>query len=94
MISLIKHCKLILTDSGGLQKEAFFFDKFCITLREETEWTELVENGYNFICGTSKFKINTTFNSLLNQKFPLKLNLYGNGLASTLIVNELLQEFN
>ena len=42
------------TDSGGLQKEAYFFRKQCLTLREETEWLELIENDFNQICGSDK----------------------------------------
>lgn len=51
MVYLLKHCSLVATDSGGLQKEAYFFKKYCITLRTETEWTELVEQGANIITG-------------------------------------------
>ena len=43
MIWLIQNCSLVITDSGGLQKEAYFFDKCCLTTRTETEWVELVE---------------------------------------------------
>lgn len=51
MIWLLQHCALVVTDSGGLQKEAFFFKKYCITLREQTEWTELIESGVNKLVG-------------------------------------------
>ena len=57
MISLIKSSKTILTDSGGLQKEAFFFKKPCITLREETEWKELLEGRFNVLAGHDYNKI-------------------------------------
>ncbi len=52
MISLLKNCEMVLTDSGGVQKEAFFFQKQCITMREQTEWVELVENGFNTLTGS------------------------------------------
>ncbi len=52
MILLLKHCKKVLTDSGGLQKEAYFLRKQCVTLRDETEWTETLENNWNFVVGT------------------------------------------
>ncbi|MDH5400376.1 MAG: UDP-N-acetylglucosamine 2-epimerase (non-hydrolyzing) [Cyclobacteriaceae bacterium] len=51
MVSLINHSMLVMTDSGGLQKEAFFARKYCITLREETEWVELVNGGFNKTVG-------------------------------------------
>ena len=49
MLWLLKHCNSVITDSGGLQKEAYFFSKPCITLREQTEWVELVESGVNML---------------------------------------------
>lgn len=49
MIELLKRCSLVITDSGGLQKEAYFFKKPCVTLRNETEWVELLDNGF-FLC--------------------------------------------
>ena len=52
MIALEKASRFILTDSGGIQKEAFFFGTPCITMREETEWKETVELGMNILCGT------------------------------------------
>jgi len=69
MLQLISNCKLVLTDRGGLQKEAYFFNKFCITLRDETEWVELVTNGYNFIVGADMEKIITKSSELLNCTF-------------------------
>jgi len=87
MIWLIDHCKFIATDSGGLQKEAYFMKKYCITLREETEWTELVSSGWNILVGSDKEKIRGAF---IN---PLTLtqsnNIYGTGDSSTLIVNKI-----
>ena len=49
MMSLQSNCKLVITDSGGVQKEAFLNGKYCVTVRNETEWVELVENGFNFL---------------------------------------------
>jgi UDP-GlcNAc3NAcA epimerase len=81
MISLLKDCALVITDSGGLQKEAYFFGKFCITTREQTEWVELVENGYNTISGTNSNTILKSAQLALTASFPEKMNLYGNGKA-------------
>jgi UDP-N-acetylglucosamine 2-epimerase len=57
LIGLLDRCAMVLTDSGGLQKEAFWAGKPCITLRDETEWTELVETGWNVLTGASRQKI-------------------------------------
>jgi len=91
MIMLLKHCSLVLTDSGGLQKEAFFFEKFCITMREQTEWVELVNHGYNFIAGSETEKIISLVKDKLKAAFPPRLNLYGNGQASKNICEALVQ---
>jgi UDP-GlcNAc3NAcA epimerase len=88
MVFLLKNCQLVMTDSGGLQKEAFFFEKPCITLRDETEWVELVENGFNQTVGAEKNKIVKAF---IEQKYDLNfnVNLYGGGKASALIIDSL-----
>ncbi len=89
MIYLVKSCKLVVTDSGGLQKEAFFFNKFCLTAREETEWTELTENRFNFLVGTQTDKLITLFEQIINMDFPPTMFLFGKGNAGGLIVEEL-----
>ncbi len=90
MIELLKNCALVMTDSGGLQKEAFFFRKHCVTLRKETEWVELVKHGYNLLSGTNERNIFAAFNRMLQAKSNFKMNLYGNGKASAKIVRYLL----
>ncbi len=89
MVYMLKSCKLVMTDSGGLQKEAFFFAKPCITLRDETEWVELVENGFNTVVGADKNKIIKAFDSQ-NYKIDFRKDLYGKGKASQNIVKELI----
>jgi UDP-GlcNAc3NAcA epimerase len=87
MIELLKKCSLVMTDSGGLQKEAYFFKKNCITLRDQTEWTELVEGGYNQLTGADEIKIMNAFSSMLNLKNSFTNKLYGDGNASTRIAS-------
>jgi len=90
MIQLIKHSLFVITDSGGLQKEAYFYGKYCITVRDQTEWIELVENGYNFLTGANKEHIISAFNALMRQKpVDFSKQLYGDGKASRKIVNAL-----
>jgi len=93
MVWLIDNCKLVMTDSGGLQKEAFFFEKPCITLRDETEWVELIENGFNTLVGAKKEKIIQAYNieKQTTDDRNYKQNLYGGGQASENIINELFQ---
>ena len=91
MVWLIDNCSLVMTDSGGLQKEAYFFNKPCITLRDETEWIELVEIGVNQLVGAD-------FNMIIDaykQSRQLAIEnmgeaLYGGGMASENIVLDLL----
>jgi UDP-GlcNAc3NAcA epimerase len=92
MVWLIDNCDFVMTDSGGLQKEAYFFEKQCITLRDETEWVELVECEVNTLVGADKEKIIEAYknNSEFNKENS-KLNLYGGGNASKRIIEELLK---
>jgi UDP-GlcNAc3NAcA epimerase len=96
MIWLLDNCDLVMTDSGGLQKEAYFFSVPCITMRDETEWVELVDFNVNTLTGADKSKILAAYNEVT--KNPLNgnsgpkfdTNLYGDGHASQKIVRELL----
>jgi len=91
MIELLKHCSFVITDSGGLQKEAFFFKKHCLVIRDETEWTELVDLGYNFIVGTQTQNIVEKALQLKESKVSFDAKPYGNGDASVKIVEALQQ---
>ena len=93
ILSLLKNCRLVITDSGGMQKEAYFFGKYCLTLRDETEWVELTEQGYNTLVGVDEKKITDAFQLRLNEPFVNKQSLYGDGNASqkiTWIIREFL----
>ncbi|MFW5752263.1 MAG: UDP-N-acetylglucosamine 2-epimerase, partial [bacterium] len=92
MVYLLRNCSMVMTDSGGLQKEAFFFKKPCITLRDETEWVELVENRFNVLGGADSEVIIEKYNmagSLFSDNYDI--DLYGNGMASERIVSQLLK---
>lgn len=86
MLYLLNQCQLVMTDSGGLQKEAYFSKKYCITLREETEWVELVDNGVNKLVGASEDKIIKAFNEAKQLKPKFENHFYGDGRASFKII--------
>lgn len=93
MLILLTNCQLVITDSGGLQKEAFFTKKFCVTVRDSTEWTELVENGFNILAGSNSEKIISSVNHFLNKKTDFSKNLYGDGNAGRIIASSILENF-
>ena len=77
MLNLESACTAILTDSGGVQKEAYFFKKPCITMRDSTEWVELVSSGWNTLSGADTKKI---INAVKNIHIPCEYpDLYGDG---------------
>ena len=85
MIALAKHARAVLTDSGGLQKEAYWLGVPCVTLREETEWVETVAAGWNVLCGADRDRILHAASSA--QPLAERPRLYGEGDAVTAIVN-------
>lgn len=90
MITLEKHARMILTDSGGVQKEAYFFGVPCLTLRDETEWPETVAAGWNMLVGTSV----ETIVDAVETFHPVgpRSNYFGEGRASERIANILTAE--
>jgi UDP-GlcNAc3NAcA epimerase len=91
MIVLEKNAKMVITDSGGVQKEAYYFEKPCIILRPETEWIEIVEQGCARICDADSGRIkdayhyfDTHYNSLVFRP------VFGDGKAAEFIVEQLL----
>lgn len=89
MIELLKNTQVVLTDSGGLQKEAFFFKKPCVTLRDETEWVELVDGGFNRVAGADINRIKDAYDDLKGRHPDFNVGLYGNGMASRNIIEAL-----
>lgn len=90
MVWLLDHCNLVLTDSGGVQKEAFFFGKACVTMRDQTEWVELIEAGANELVGADTSKIIEAASRNVGRKVQDTHNLYGGGKAAQRIVDVLL----
>ena len=81
MLQLLKNCDLVITDSGGLQKEAYFNEKPCIIAREETEWVELVTEGYASIAGSDAEKILQESKRYLSEKIDFRSGLYGRNVG-------------
>jgi UDP-GlcNAc3NAcA epimerase len=90
MLVLEENAGLILTDSGGMQKEAYFFGVPCITLRPETEWVETVESGWNVVAGADISAIVEGYHKAINSPPTNSPNLYGDGRASEKIVSRLI----
>ncbi len=84
MLELLKQCKMVVSDSGGLQKEAFFNKKNCIIVREETEWVELVENGFAEIVGSNKANIVGTYTMFKSLKSNFNKELYGTNVGENI----------
>lgn len=91
MLRLLEGALAVATDSGGLQKEAYFFGKPCVTMRDQTEWVELVEVGANVFVGAERNKLLEAMSNALKKEFPAIVNLYGDGNAGEKIVNQILQ---
>ncbi len=89
MIMLLKSCEMVITDSGGVQKEAFFFAKHCITLREQTEWVELVDKGFNLLVGSDIDKLRDAFDFFRTKKSDFSIDLYGKGKAAEIAAAEI-----
>lgn len=91
MLSLIQQSQLVITDSGGLQKEAYFLKKQCVTLRNETEWTELVDGGYNRLVKISENSVERAVEEALNAQGTFSERYYGDGTAGEKIARILRQ---
>jgi UDP-GlcNAc3NAcA epimerase len=94
MTLLEKNCRMIITDSGGVQKESHFFKKPCIVLRKETEWVELVNNGTAKLVDADPKKIRSEFDHFMGNSFSLEYpKFYGDGKTAEFILKEILMLF-
>lgn len=91
IIALEKNAELIITDSGGLQKEAYFFQKPCVILRPETEWVEIVQNGNAIVTDSDEKRIVDAANQLLVKKDYTHPTLFGDGKASEFILDKIVE---
>ncbi len=91
MIALEKNAQLIITDSGGVQKEAYFFQKPAVILRPHTEWVEIVENGCAVLASAEHSKIVAGVNHFLNKTDLTFPTIFGNGKASEFILSKIVE---
>jgi UDP-N-acetylglucosamine 2-epimerase len=91
MLVLEENARLILTDSGGMQKEAYFFGVPCITLRPETEWLETVETRWNVVAGADISAIVEGYQKAINSPPTSRPDLYGDGKAAQLTLKHLIE---
>jgi UDP-GlcNAc3NAcA epimerase len=89
MIALEQNAVLVVTDSGGVQKEAYFLQKPCIILRPQTEWIELTEHGSSIITDADEARIIDAANLLLSKSFSNFPPIFGNGKAAEFICSEI-----
>lgn len=95
MTLLEKTCRMIITDSGGVQKESHFFKKPCIVLRKETEWIELVTNGTVKLTDANPDRLRDEFEAFIHNGTDLVYpGFYGDGKTAEFILNEILHFFN
>jgi UDP-GlcNAc3NAcA epimerase len=92
IIALESNARIIITDSGGLQKEAYFVQKPCVILREQTEWIEIVENGNAVLAGANYEKIISAFDELMTKNKFTFPPFYGNGNAANFICTKILED--
>lgn len=89
MIELERHAALIVTDSGGVQKEAYFFQRPCVVLRPETEWVELIDHGQAILVDADPERIRAAASHFLQNGMTGHAGLYGDGRAAEYIVDVL-----
>lgn len=93
MLQLLKSAKAVITDSGGLQREAYMFGKCSLILLEYTPWEELIEHGFSLTTKMNSIQILTKMQQVLELKPDFNINLYGHGHASQETIEFLLKDF-
>jgi UDP-GlcNAc3NAcA epimerase len=94
IIALEKNCRMVITDSGGVQKEAYFFKKPCVILRPQTEWIEIVKTGSAVIADANQAKIIGAVNEFISSEELSFPPVFGDGKAAEFIVDELVKKLN
>lgn len=92
IIALEKNARLVITDSGGLQKEAYFFQKPCVVLRPETEWVEIIESGNALLAGADEERIVEAAQKMLEQPTYTFPPIFGDGRAAEFILGKILEK--
>ena len=90
MINSVKESSLVITDSGGLQKDAYYLETPCVVLRDQTEWIELLKNDVNTLCPINKKDISDLVIKKLNSDYSFDADIYGNGDTANKIVKAIL----
>jgi UDP-GlcNAc3NAcA epimerase len=91
MVALEQSASVILTDSGGVQKEAFFYGVPCVTMRDETEWVETVQLGWNRLAGANASRVSQAVQDFVQTPpSPVSTSPYGSGQASSLILRQMI----
>lgn len=91
MVALEQTASVILTDSGGVQKEAFFYGVPCVTMRDETEWVETVQLGWNRLVGANASRVSQAVQDFVQTPpSPVSTSPYGSGQASSLILRQMI----
>ena len=94
MIALERHAQLVMTDSGGVQKEAYFFQKPCIILRPETEWVEIVETGNAILADADKTRIMQAWQHFKDNPPTTFPEIFGDGHAAEFMLEKMSENFS
>lgn len=90
MLTIMDSSAFIISDSGGLQKEAYWLKKSCLIIREETEWLELVDNGNNILAGIKRDTIVNGYSKISKQAAGFEIPFYGRGETAKIVVCEII----